>query len=159
MTVKSLRNTVQLHLYFGPPPKKKHNLICMATGVVNKPCPQQRSLLKTVDPVHIKPEGSPNADTNLSNCKCCSSSYIVFCVLALALNDIQIAALKPNKRNMSLLLIGHKLLVKLTVEAFGHFWICLGLVHLKIFLGLLCTLYYEQLPTYFGSYIVLLLFI
>lgn len=88
----------------------------MATGVVNKPCPQQRSLLKTVDPVHIKPEGSPNADTNLSNCKCCSSSYIVFCVLALALNDIQIAALKPNKRNMSLLLIGHKLLVKLTVE-------------------------------------------
>lgn len=112
---------------------------------------------QNIGPADIRPEGPPNANTTLSNCRC-ANSYIVFCVLALALNDIQVAALKPGKCKMSLLVIGHKLLVKLTAQALEHLWICLRLAHLKIFLSLFCTLYYEQLPNFFGSYIVLLLF-
>lgn len=94
---------------------------------------------------------STNSDISLSNCKHYSNSYAVFPVLFLACSYIKVVALKPSKCGMQMLVIGHRLCVKLTMQALGLAWIYFGLPGVL----LLFVLFYEELSNSFGNYLVL----
>lgn len=87
--------------------------LCIATGVFTNDGHGRGAssyfFTENMPPADVRPAGSPNTDSSLSNCECYSNSCALFCVLALTFSYIQAAALMLGRCDVPLLVIGHRL--------------------------------------------------